>query len=117
MVSAHKHTMQNKHTPGPWASNRSVFSSSATTEIHIGNPSHTCAVVYIDNLGKHKEEQEANARLIAAAPDMLAALSAYVAAINGLSRQQVEECPFAVIDCVHAARAAIAKATGATQDS
>jgi len=61
-------------TPGPWAINRSVFSTTEKSELHIGNPRLTCAVVYVDNMSDTKSQQESNARLIASAPDLLRAL-------------------------------------------
>ena len=98
---------QATHTLGPWKINRSVFSSQATTELHIGTPIHTSAVVYIDNLGKHSEEQEANARLIAAAPELLAALKL---ALGPLQQAQNTMRSVEAASAFIAARAAIAKA-------
>jgi hypothetical protein len=80
-----------KHTPGPWAvgSHRSIQSSSGTiceTYSHMG-----------------VDEADANERLIAAAPELLAALNAIV----------FQVCQGKVLErdaCIIQARAAIAKA-------
>lgn len=80
--------MENKHTPGPWT---------------VGD---TPAIVYDDNACEvaiatfNQESFEANARLIAAAPELLAALEAWV------------DCEIASQECFKLSRAAIAKATG-----
>lgn len=79
--------MENKHTPGPWT---------------VGD---TPAIVYDDNACEvaiatfNQESCEANARLIAAAPELLAALEAWV------------DCEIASQECFKLSRAAIAKAT------
>ena len=63
------------------------------------------------NIMLHREEASANARLIAAAPDLLAALQNVMAMYDSLTKaaKHSADCP-----CYHCqARAAIAKATGA----
>ena len=77
------------HTPGPWQSERKkVFASSP--------------IAFADDYNKSEPEAYANARLIAAAPDLLAAL------------KKIAELPVAVGGsyCIDIARAAIAKAEG-----
>lgn len=87
-------------TQGPWSiaprdTNRRVVDASG----------HSVAVA--SPLGNdRKDEAFANARLIAAAPDMLAALRAMVALLPHTDDADVEAV-------VQAARAAIAKAEGA----
>ena len=57
------------HTPGPWIiSQPTGYNDSGAIE-QIG----TGFVIASDIFGKSKEETEANARLMAAAPDLLAA--------------------------------------------
>lgn len=56
--------MSAQHTPGPWTRNRH-------DDIHDANGDLVCGAC-----GPEAADQEANARLIAAAPDLLAALSA-----------------------------------------
>jgi hypothetical protein len=62
--------MQVKHTPAPWRINFEIVDNqwSVVTTKHY-------SVVAIINAGRHKE---ANARLIAAAPDLLSALQEVV---------------------------------------
>jgi len=62
--------MQTMHTPGPWTVEGPVFNSKSPSR-HIraglnGYPAHA--------FGQSGAEAEGNARLIAAAPEMLAAL-------------------------------------------
>jgi len=57
----------NKHTPGPWYIVRGISNSLIETD------GLTVAEV-LDDVYPDTEQQEANAKLIAAAPDMLAAL-------------------------------------------
>ena len=60
-------TTQAKHTPGPWAA---LMQDPPTIADRRGcRVATSCALP-----GQSAEEQEANARLIAAAPDLLAAL-------------------------------------------
>lgn len=87
-----------QHTPGPWLTDRN--------NVHTGQIAtiHHCL---------DEAEQEANARLIAAAPELLAALENYLiqdeiaegfgGGVGGSARTQ--------------AIAAITKATGATHDN
>lgn len=84
--------MKTQHTPGPWSASR------------IGNP-YDQHMVYVEQTGRNivtSCEGEANASLIAAAPELLSAL--------------VDICDSFEPDCsnwqVKNARAAIAKATG-----
>jgi hypothetical protein len=104
-----------KHTPGPWSVNTAGTSSPwpenyKVTEVYVYAPDTQddvaiCADV-IDPLTQ--EPSKANAHLIAASPDLLAALKALV--------QQVERGDFDHIGADHpdsavgAARAAIEKA-------
>ena len=55
------------HTPGPWAEDAKHTGGARAV---IGDGQQLVALVY----GRAREEQSANARLIAAAPDLLAAL-------------------------------------------
>lgn len=64
-----------KYTKGPWAVNKSIFSTFCLQENHIGTPSRTVAVIYDDTSADEqaREEVAANIKLINAAPDLLAA--------------------------------------------
>ncbi|MGH9344382.1 MAG: hypothetical protein ACRD19_11555 [Terriglobia bacterium] len=56
---------QAQHTPGPWE----------VKHLKIGNQPVICAADgIVESVDRPKEAQEANARLIAAAPDLLSAL-------------------------------------------
>ena len=59
--------MTAKHTPGPW-------SYVGKSRIRSGNPRQPIATAF--GSGRTHDERAANARLIAAAPDLLAALQA-----------------------------------------
>ena len=88
--------MQNeaKHTPGPW--------SSESGHIHAGE-----GCEFYCYFTRHSPVGRANARLIAAAPELLAALKA---AEYALSEQ--DHLLSIGIDALQAVRAAIAKAEG-----
>ncbi|MCP4541718.1 MAG: hypothetical protein GY832_31690 [Chloroflexi bacterium] len=103
--------METKHTPGPWAGQKTagheIHSQSAVYDEVTGE---SIAIVY---------DGEANARLIAAAPDLLAALTTLVAWMDdsGLSHTQpggkgVLRYEGTEYNIVTNARAAIAKAEG-----
>ena len=88
---------QTNHTPGPWEIDDAAFDG-----LDIVSPQGRVAML---NNGEPCEDADiwANARLIAAAPDMLAAL---VWAVETADTEQYEA------DWYAAARAAIAKAKG-----
>lgn len=88
------------HTPGPWQL-RTVDQSLGTIETADGKfiIANTCQLRANDYQSNHAERR-ANARLIAAAPDLLEALE--LIANTGMDARQ----------CMLTARAAIAKATG-----
>jgi hypothetical protein len=62
--------MTTKHTPGPW-----ILAGESGTYAPVAAPHGTLAAVrYLGSSPERVREEQANARLIAAAPDMLAAL-------------------------------------------
>lgn len=97
-----------KHTPGPWGigdSDLPVSQLAVMSRANTGRKHSTIArVVNPDFVGMTPFEGEANARLIAAAPELLAALQEIVAAADGEGWDQID-ADFSK------ARAAIAKAT------
>lgn len=101
--------MTTKHTPGPWVSTYDEFDD----EMHISTQdrvdSHTIAIasVGVGYCGPIESEQQANASLIAAAPDLLVALQRCLNFIEGTEAEFGEE-----FECGNLARAAIAKAEG-----
>lgn len=96
-------------TPGPWKVGRSIRSrlmgSDQVVEIQ-DQRDQMVALLYTDNRGG--DEDGANARLLAAAPDLLAALKAVVSRHDGY-QDGLGPC---VCEGHVAARAAIAKAEG-----
>ena len=89
------------HTPGPWLVSDEYQGAHALLGVYIDQKnSGRVARTFANCLVKTDAECRANARLIAAAPDLLAALQR-IAAIQEISLS------------VEIARAAVAKATGA----
>ena len=92
--------MSAKHTPGPWNAFNSIKA------IGVGSERSDVAWVRFEECGlrdtaRSQEEDEANARLIAAAPDLLDALQVM---LDAAQHDITQECDIA--------RAAIAKAIG-----
>ena len=95
--------MSAQHTPGPWRFSTHPHDGNYM-RIHCSSDPHEG-----DNLRGYCGE--ANARLIAAAPEMLAALQAVLAEIDGPDRpHSTDSCLPAHL--AHQVRAAIAKAEG-----
>jgi hypothetical protein len=91
--------MTQQHTPGPWVWER-VLQDSAVTEHTLKGPTVLCRF-WFDN------PPDADARLIAAAPELLAALKVMVLT-RGIREHLEATDPMAL----EQARAAIAKAEG-----
>ena len=95
------------HTPGPWKvvdGGRFGFDVFITTESRINSHHGEICSMEIEFTGPHGVEQRANARLIALAPEMLAALEE----INNVALGQ----PYAGCTCGEIARAILAKVKG-----
>ena len=101
----------NQHTPGPWTAEHGQIYADEFIQLEggAGYPRHT-NVATANDMWTDKTTRHANARLIAAAPELLAAL-----------QWAIEQLPRPVartnhngqyVDGYEAARAAIAKATG-----
>ena len=95
-----------KHTPGPWVWEH--------WQMGLTAQNGTSVLAYYDYEGmslhgKTEDEHEANAHLIAAAPDLLEALEAIVATWDGPKYNHF------MADNIDLARAAIAKAKGQTE--
>jgi len=101
--------METKHTPGPWTSN--AFAREPDCEYFVAGPEgQWLADVgggedYVDH--SSMDTQRANARLIAAAPDLLAACEAVLDMVESEGRDTGRGGAFSDM------RDAIAKATGA----
>lgn len=104
-----------KHTPGPWT----AFYKPKYDEWHVSLPMSDCGMkLALAPDGIQSENRMADAHLIAAAPDMLAALTECQAALammiepNSIERTTLPVA-FAQATAAEAkARAAIARATG-----
>lgn len=94
----------NKHTPGPWLTKGGYDKDSGLGLTRVMFGSSIVSECYGIN-------SEANARLIAAAPDMLEALREFVSTMDSLPAS--DETHSRVWGTYHTARAAIAKAEGA----
>ena len=97
--------MNAKHTPGPWNIGTSDIPVSSFS-VHGGNRNHStiARLASLDFVGMGLDEQYANARLIAAAPELLVALEQMLN-LNSLGAYEQSAA-------ISAARAAIAKARG-----
>lgn len=106
-----------QHTPGPWRVDIGELSGCVEVGVNDAQGNFICTMH-----GIPPTANQANARLIAAAPDMLAALYEAESAIasHNLSRKhEGSECPWDFGEgfggCLDKIRAAILKATGAAQ--
>lgn len=97
-----------KHTPGPWNYDRSGYS------LYVNSGRELVTALSMD--GKRLETSEANARLIAAAPDLLEALKEATSALEWrwerVANRAAPVHETAIQEAYNQARAAIAKATG-----
>ena len=95
-----------KHTPGPWSAG--VRSGNFIDITHSNNQpgAITRALCRVQARQSWVAEAEANARLIAAAPELLAALEAML--------EQLSKGPYAFKDsgALYSTRSAVEKATG-----
>ena len=102
------------HTPGPWNLSRDEIWSTTPTRFNlttVGTP--RLAIVDRHNDAERPFPWEANARLISAAPDLLAALDSLLKTfVDDLSECGYDEDDINDHDGVKRARAAISKAKG-----
>ena len=108
--------METKHTPGPWSITNTIMGSvdpvtlpSSVIAPPYGSVDTICVFSFMTKKKPH-DEQQANARLIAAAPDLLAALRLLLDGLQTYAPEFLHGLPKA--DYIRAARAAIAKAEG-----
>ncbi len=97
------------HTPGPWVIRREIDGLTV-----LGGPNNEAIWCIAGYLPGGTGEMEANARLIAAAPDLLDALQGAIGALEfsqDYHRDLGNEDQAFAADRLDAARAAIAKAT------
>jgi len=103
---------QLKHTPGPFRAEQAVglYGSKVSFIAQVFSLGRKIASAY----GKTAEEANANARLVAAAPDMFAIFENIVKTGAMLEREGIQaDYAYEFRQVVFAARAAIAKAKGA----
>jgi hypothetical protein len=105
--------MSGQHTPGPWLTERNNVHAGQIATVHhcIGND---WVEIWTDKwaeTGMGENEQEANARLIAAAPELLEALKLFIA-YDEFDDSDGYAMMMAYADAIQAARVAIAKVTG-----
>jgi hypothetical protein len=97
-----------KHTPGPWGeleTESSVYLDGCGGWQDIGTTKGRVLAIAVGYACSPRDDAEANARLIASAPELLEALQSI---IDSLAEGFISET------CIDAARAAIRKATGET---
>lgn len=105
------------HTPGPWIAdfhNEQREGGRFITYVRGGNQLVPIAAVPTGVEGYGRDEGRANARLIAAAPDLLAAVQDGLQALVGVDRLLHEHGMMSGVECpaIATLRTAIAKALG-----
>jgi hypothetical protein len=113
-ANAWRKIIMNKHTPGPWTYSRSqqygdwrFYVAQADGAPYTPHYSDVATLIAETVSDERRSIQEANARLIAAAPDLLEALQKLIS--TGLDERTHHEI---MSDPAHYARVAIANATG-----
>ena len=100
-----------KHTPGPW-----VFYAPSSWTDGLGyirpDPEDGLEIAHHGDDDRSAAENLANARLIAAAPDLLAELKRVTDHLSDWTSAHSMECTAEIDAALHCARAAIARATG-----
>jgi len=98
--------MESQHTPGPWSPTGHDGKLSVIVECHWGSVAKVLPIGAID-------QERANARLIASAPELLAALEVVLSSTCGnVGDDGYEGCIKIEAKALDRARAAIAKAKG-----
>lgn len=108
--------MSAQHTPGPWFCKREGYST-VYVEARIGG-GWLQEVAACGPTAEGQDQQTANARLIAAAPELLEALQEAIACgmvPTSSAKEGGASAHSRQVRCADMIRAAIAKATGSTQ--
>jgi hypothetical protein len=107
--------MKTKHTQGPWRAEKWDYSQCPNKLMVQTDKDAVCEILDLWCMNERTEERDANARLIAAAPEMLEALKELATAAE--HRDNTMGDPYRLIECkanlesaARNARAAIAKA-------
>lgn len=105
--------METKHTPGPWFVEHHEWLQKGHCAISSKDHGELAQVVWCmeddECIGRNSPEKEANARLIAAAPELLEAAQKVLAWYEAEEDHSKEPDFYKRMDAI---RAAIAKATG-----
>jgi hypothetical protein len=107
--------MHTTHTPGPWSAKFAIWTGGPTIDepgcfqIEDSQQNVLCTR---HPWAERAVEMRANAHLIAAAPDMLAALEDAALVINAMSSGTLPHCFEPTLEMVNAINYAIAKAKG-----
>lgn len=96
-----------KHTPGPWSVRKNDHSCVSGPRMSIDGSGRKIGTFTVASCLGYKDEREANARLIAAAPELLKALQACDRVFGAPNPD-----PLAAFATIEKARAAISKALG-----
>ena len=102
--------IRGSHTPGPWEAKQEIDGHSRLTRVTANNLTVASTGGHYGRTAPNYSEQEANARIIAASPDLLAA--AIVARGFLQTLKQVEEEPHLYKPIVDTLNTAITKALG-----
>ena len=96
------------HTPAPWSTDGDAYSGN----LDVISPTGRIAMIDCEFSEEPESVLEANARLIAAAPDLLAAALCALADFEGILPEFDPEREHPAWETLAELRAAIAKATG-----
>lgn len=103
------------HTPGPWLARRAHFGSSGDYTPYVSAGDSAKVLCFMNLSGAYggyagKTQAEADSRLFAASPDLLAELRKAESFIAGFEGDELQE---GIAELLAGIRAAIAKAEGA----
>ena len=101
---------ETKHTPGPWSYGPSTLYDRGFYINHSRDTNDIATTV--NSRVRHVAETEANARLIAAAPELLAACASARGALHRAAEDRYDVTPQWLLDAVDELVKAIAKAEG-----
>lgn len=111
--------MSAQHTPGPWTAERDPCHFDTLSEVYGGEAQGKSRQLMVSVGGLAEwQEQEANARLISAAPDLLAAMDELIAVSSRAVRLSSEHDNFKLYamepmhHAIEVARAAVSLARG-----
>lgn len=104
---------KSEHTPGPWVANAFHIARTNDSEIIIEQDGGSAPIATCYAIGTLSLDQSsANAKLIAAAPELLQELQRMLSVFGCLSEADYQEINPCAKARVHKARALVAKVTG-----